>query len=484
MHKTLSLLICLALLGAAELSFGQSELSPDLLTRLNELEKQTESLRLQLQDLNQHPVRLPAINVTSANTASAPVTVDTGGDDDSDDPPWSDVQAEIRKLTWKKGDFTLTPYGAFWADMSYASERTNPGTYTLWVDSPEIHGENTFAVDARRSRFGLDLEGPQIPLFNFAKSFAKVEIDFQGVFVTENKPGVRLRHAYWETKNDDFRFLVGQTRDVISPLWTSTLNYGVGFCGGNIGYRRAQFRYERYYHYGDACLVELQGSLNQNIVPDFSSRTDVIREPSGWPVIEGRLGFVLGPKSKGSLRTKFGVSGHIGETGFDFTNVSPAPTSLPPADDVRIPTWSFNVDLHMPITERFGVQGEYFTGSNLSPFLGGIAQGACPCRRTAIRSTGGWFDVWYEITPRLHTHAGWGLDDPNNNDFLYGRTYNQFVFWNVTYDLTSKLTTGLEISSWKTNYQDRRAGSIPDADLQPRTAGNSVVVEWMMKYGF
>ena len=475
MHKSLSLLICLGIFGAAMPSFGQSALSPDLTQRLHELEMQTESLRSELQWLREHPVRLPAVDATPVSMMSAPAAV--AGE--SDVFTWSELQAEMKKLTWKKGDFKITPYGAFWADMIYASARTNPGAYTLYVYSPETHGEDAFIIDARRSRFGLDLEGPRIPFFNCAKSFAKVEIDFQGSFVTENKAGVLLRHAYWETKDDDFRFLVGQTWDVISPLYPSTLNYSVGWLAGNIGYRRAQFRYERYYRYSDTCLMQFQGSLNQNIVPDFATTTGVVREPTDWPVIEGRVGFVLGPQGKGCLPTKLGVSGHIGETGFDFTTAGPPPLNLPPEDDARFRTWSFNVDLHMPITERFGIQGEYFTGANLSPFLGGIGQGVCSCSRTPIRSTGGWIEAWYDLSPRMHTHVGWSLDDPNNNDFLFGRTYNQSIFWNVTYNLTEKLETGLEVSSWKTNYQDRRA-----APTAPTTAGDAVVVEWMMKYGF
>ena len=62
----------------------------------------------------------------------------------------------------------------------------------------------------------------------------------------ENKPTIMLRHAYVEVKDDDFRFLAGQTWDVISPLNPNMLMYSVGWDGGNIGYRRAQFRGERY----------------------------------------------------------------------------------------------------------------------------------------------------------------------------------------------------------------------------------------------
>jgi hypothetical protein len=331
----------------------------------------------------------------------------------------------------------------------------------------------------------LNIDGPRVPLFNCAPTFAKVEIDFQSALtnLSENKATVKLRHAYWESKDDTFRILVGQTWDVISPLYPSTLNYSVGWDGGNIGYRRAQFRYERYFAFSSASLLTAQIALAQDIVPDFASAAGVDREPAGWPVIEGRLAYTLGDRKHGRPIT-MGVSGHIGETGFDFTQAGPPPLNLPPADDVRFRTWSVNLDVTAPITERLTVKGELFAGENLSPFLGGIGQGVCPCLRVPIRSSGGWFDVGYDITPRWHLHAGYGLDDPNNNDLLVGRTYNHFIFGNISFDVTDRLLTGFEVTSWRTLYQDTRAGQIPDADLGPTEPGESVVFEWMVRYGF
>ena len=53
-----------------------------------------------------------------------------------------------------RADFASRPYGAFWADMVYASRRTNTSAFTLWVFSAQDQGESTFVIDARRSRFG------------------------------------------------------------------------------------------------------------------------------------------------------------------------------------------------------------------------------------------------------------------------------------------------------------------------------------------
>ena len=83
-------------------------------------------------------------------------------------------------------------------------------------------------------------------MFGGARVGGKVEIDFQRQIDVENKASLLLRHAYVEIKDDEFRLLAGQTWDVISPLCPGVLFYSVGWDGGNIGYRRPQFRAERY----------------------------------------------------------------------------------------------------------------------------------------------------------------------------------------------------------------------------------------------
>ena len=123
-------------------------------------------------------------------------------------------------------------------------------------------------VDANRFRSVW----PGIPCLGDAKIGGKVEIDFQGQFATRNKPGVLLRHCYVEAKDDDFRLLVGQTWDVISPLAIPTLNYTAGSAVGNLAYRRAQFRAERYFAFSDVTMLTAQGSVN-------AKRCDRLRQP-------------------------------------------------------------------------------------------------------------------------------------------------------------------------------------------------------------
>jgi hypothetical protein len=241
------------------------------------------------------------------------------------------------------------------------------------------------------------------------------------------------------------------------------LLYSVGWDGGNIGYRRAQFRGERYLAFSDTSLVTVQSSINQQVFEDSS--TDVVKgQPSNWPVVEGRVGWTVGERGPDCRPITVGVSGHIGNEQFD---------SVVFGMDQQRRTWSGNIDLRVPITERLGVQGECFVGENLGAFLGGIGQGVDPVTGATIRSVGGWIELWYDWTPRFHSHVGYSVDDPNDHDLVLAteRKYNQFYYGNLMYDLTKNCMVGLEVSSWKTLYVDREPG-------------NSVRTEFALKYGF
>ena len=400
------------------------------------------------------------------------------------DESLSAVYANAKRIAWNGNGFKIVPYGAFWADMVYATERTNPGPFTFYVLSRDEGGEDALTIDARRSRFGLDVSGPVIPFLNWAECGGRAEIDFHADFTNENRPEVHLRHAYWEAKNDNCRLLVGQTWDVISPLIPNRLDYAVGLRGGNIGYRRTQFRAEQYWPISKLLLLSVQAALSQDVVTDFPADVGIRRESSNWPVVQGRAAMTWGMRSNCSQPFEIGISGHVGETGLDFLIPGPPPLSLPPEDDARFLTWSFNFDVFIPVTSRLRFQGELFTGANLSPFLGGIGQGVCPCLRVPIRSTGGWCEIGYDLTARLKVHAGYGLDDPNNNDSLLDRIYNQFIFANIVFDVTDRLSTGLEVTSWRTHYHETRTGLIPPDQLTPSAPGEALTIDWMIKYGF
>jgi hypothetical protein len=443
-----------------------------------QLEAETQSLRAEVQTLRERPVPLAPTNAMPVAMAAPPVAAPPPGATLSlpapDNQPLAtppaqsslttdELSAEMRRFAWTKGDFTIIPYGYLWGNTVFSSQRTDPGSYTLWALSASGVSESEFIVDDRNTRLGFDVVGPKIACLGDAVTGGKVEIDFQqSVLSTENKPTVLLRHAYFDVKNDDFRLLVGQTWDVISPLYPGMLMYSVGWDGGNIGYRRAQVRGERYLTFSDVSLVTAQLSINQDVFPD--STTLITGKPSNWPLVEGRVAWTIGHRGPDCLPITVGLSGHIGEDEFNDGAI---------LLDQRRRTWSGNIDLRVPITHRLGFQAECQTGENLSMFLGGIGQGIDPTTLGTIRDTGGWFEFWYDWTPRLHGHVGYSVDDPNDHDLhtTGERTYNQFYFGNLIYDVTKNFLVGVEVSSWKTLY----VNELP---------GNSVRTEFVAKYGF
>jgi hypothetical protein len=360
-----------------------------------------------------------------------------------------ELQAEVSRMAWRKGDFTVIPYGMIWGATSCDSQRSKIGDYCLWFESPTVHPHDPdYNVDAKSTRLGIDLVGPPIPALGNAKVTGKVEIDFQGQFLTRNKPGVLLRHAYVEAKDDEYRLLVGQTWDVISPLAIPTLNYTAGSAVGNLAYRRAQFRGERYYGLSDTFLVTLQGSINANVVTDFVSdpATTTSADPGPYPDFQARAAFTLGERTGPDAHPiVLGVGGHYGIQSFDFRT--------PPIDlNKQVLTYSLATDLVLPITHRFGVQSEFFTGFNLSNYMGGILQGVDRVTHEGIHATGGWIDIYFDWLPNLHTHSGFAIDKPLEKDMTSGRIRNQMIYTNVIWDANKYLQFGLEVDVWETQY--------------------------------
>lgn len=384
------------------------------------------------------------------------------------------------------GDVAIKPYGILWGNMISGSSRTVPGTFVLFVASETDQGESYLDIDARRSRLGVDIVGPTYDVLGGITGGGKVEIDFFDTFVNENQPGLRLRHAFWEAKNEDIRLMVGQYWDVLSPLLPNTVNFSVGWAAGNVGFRRTQFRLERYFHLAGGDQLTVQGALAQNIIPDLAAgprAIGVTRETGNWPMIQARTAYTL-QRGLHSLPATIGLSGHVGETGFDFANGDPSNPALGPEDDVRVFEWSFNVDAQIPISDRLRFQGEFFSGANLSNILGGILQGVCPCLRVPIRSIGGWAEVSYDLHPNLTTNMGFGIDDPREADSLIGRTYNRFVYANLFLSVTDHLRTGLELSHWRTSYHNRTSEPGFNPIASPEQAGKATVIDWTVQYWF
>lgn len=427
----------------------------ELQTRLQALESETEQMRAEVQRLRSIPNRLPEVgpaegDVPSPEAASAANEVGAEYLADTAEPgiSWKALQGEMKKLSWSKGGFTITPYGYVSVSGIYESERTVAGDYALYVLPASVAGEPASYVDAKSTRLGLNLLGPELGMFPGAKVDGRVEIDFQGPYLDANRGSVLFRQAYVEVKNEDYLLLAGQTWEILSTLYPGMLQYVPASGVGNLGYRRAMVRADRYLSFSDTFLWTLQGSLNADVISDFRNEPTVTGRPAGWPVVEVRSLFTLGErKGPDALPILLGFSGHIGEQEFTFFN---SPLTEP--DRVVAKTWSANLEVAIPITKKYGFQSEVFHGANLGTFMGGALQGVDRITRDPIESTGGWVDVYYNWTPTVHSHVGYCIDDPLNSDLTSGRTYNQAIFGNVLWDMTKSVFLGVEVSQWTTNW--------------------------------
>ena len=60
----------------------------------------------------------------------------------------------------------------------------------------------------------------------------------------------------------------------------------------------------------------------------------------------------------------------------------------------------------------------------------------------------------------LHSHTGYGIDDPENDDMtaipntLFGRTYNSTFYSNLLWDLDKTLRLAFETTYRKTEYKE------------------------------
>ena len=119
------------------------------------------------------------------------------------------------------------------------------------------------------------------------------------------------------------------------------------------------------------------------------------------------------------------------------------------------------------MTNAFGMVGEFYTGEGLGTYNGAALQLFNPENGfQGLRSTGGWCELFAYWTPRLHSHVGFGIDDPIDSDVpnaagLLGRVSNSTAFGNVIFDVSEAFRVAFEVSGRETRF---RNPIVPDND--------------------
>lgn len=353
---------------------------------------------------------------------------------------------------------TLSPYfnvnlfGALKLDMLFNGAGTiSPGVpFFLTPDSVRGFDQNTVSIHARQSTLGAAFTGPQ---FGGFQSGGQVIAMFFNDSVIADQYGFLPLQAFGELRNENWRFAAGLQFDVFSPGIPTVLPFSALAATGNAGNSfRGQLRLERFFNPSNDLQWTLQAALSEPI----SSTIDPafrLGEDNGWPNIEGRLalglGAVQGVGATAKRPFEMGVSGVVGQI---------RTTPPPPNQRVVVDVWGGSIDLRWSITDRCGVAGEVFTGEGLGTYNAGILQSINGDTLEGIRTTGGWLETFVFWNPCLHSHTGYGIDDPRDGDVAdsavaLGRTKNSVIFSNLLWDVNSTFRVGFELTYRETNYK-------------------------------
>ena len=370
--------------------------------------------------------------------------------------------AEAISVTTKSG-VSATLYGFASLNAAYEDSKSNNGNFANFVAASDLTNRNDagWHFTPNLTRIGLNLSSGNDS--TFFKANGKIEVDFYGGG-SGNAPTPRLRHGYGEITfgNSGFSILGGQSWDLISPLVTPTLNAGVLNNSGDAGLRRAQLRLtERIPIAGGsldiaAAAVRTIGE-NQPYNTSSASETGV---DANIPTFQGRIGISL-PLWVEGKKFGLGISGHYGQEEIDLDSAGRTKD---------IPTWSFNVDLTLPITSNFTFLGEYFVGANLDTYAAGIGRGFVtdtkdPQSVKSIGAYGGWIALQAKFIQKLAFNVGAGLDKLKRENVrkVGGREQNFSFFANTTYNFTSAFSLGFEYLHIQTDYLT--AKTVKEADL-------------------
>jgi hypothetical protein len=357
---------------------------------------------------------------------------------------------------------TLNPYfnvrlfGAVKLDMIFSNPRPQaPGVpFYLVPGSPSGLSQNTLDIHARQTSIGAMLAGPMVGDFQTGGTVRGVFFDNN---VLNDAYGFLPQQAFGELKNDDWRFSAGLQGDVFAPGGPTTLPFSNLGASGNVGNSwRGSLQLARYINLASDSQVTLAGALSEPITtfvsPDFN-----LDEDNGWPNVEGRMAWGLGDLEPIGLLTQrpfeIGLSGVIGQL---------RRTSPPPGPQTRTVSdvWGVATDFRLNLAGFYGFAGEVYSGQGLGTYNGAILQTLDVGTSRAIPSSGGWIEGFVYLTPCLHSHTGYGIDDPQNNDVtgvpfsLAGRTFNSTAYSNLLWDVNQAFRVGFEFAYRKTEYKD------------------------------
>ena len=354
---------------------------------------------------------------------------------------------------------TVEAVGVRWTFFGELVLNANYNTSTMVVGSipgfVQIRSAATtgqFNVSPGNTFIGVNATPPR---FGPVQLDAKFDMDFRSnaPYLNENAFLPLVRDLYLQVTWSRLRILGGQAQDVISPRAAASLNfYPLSFIPGDIGDYRPQIRLEWRQPVSDIFEIAFQTAIAQ-AVQTFQVSGTIQATQTGLPDFQGHIGLAFGPEPQdgGPRLFECGIAGHVGRR-----QVVLQDTGAPPPGEVRqYASWSFVADGSLRIGERTLIEGEYFIGQLVGDYSGAILQTVDPVKKVPIRARGGWVQLTQQLGTRWTVHAGFGTDDPFDQDLATAeRRTNTEVFGNALFRIVGGLRVGLELSWWATQWVD------------------------------
>ena len=445
----------------------------ELARRLDETQRQLEQTQQELDALRQRDLgrqewersimrRLPAIDatITGVSEGCDASKVCDSVCDECEPPKCPGLPSFcgccLEELNWNKANgWRIVPYGVLRGEAIYSRVATTADWGIIFLNPRDL-GENVdqFTVHGKTSMLNFAFEGPRIGNWNTG---GNILMNFVGGTPLRNLSGPNLLNAYGEVYNETWRFAFGRMLDLFGPIYPETVNMVQQRGAGNIGIYRGAIHVDRFFNPNGNSQWTVSARISQQDISDYLSVPQVRGTDNGWPNIEGRIGVAFGADCGQGRPFEFGVSGFVGETRSVITEVF---DDLIPVTGTDVAN-AGGVCLDAQIKgQRIGCRGEVWAGQAGGTYFMATLQSLNPMTFQAIRSVGGWGEVYLKPWDHVTFNLGYGVDDPRNQDLGFvnpamgvGQIASNEVAWgNIKYNLTDFFELAFEISYRETQY--------------------------------
>jgi len=304
---------------------------------------------------------------------------------------------------------------------------------------PQDNGKDSTNFNPRDTRFGL-----------MAKSAmgdwlvaGRIETDFYGAENGNNLiPRLRLGYVDIGYTPWKLRVLAGQDWIPISQGNPNMAEFGILAASGNLWWRVPQVTVRK----GLGTHWEVLASVMKHRRTN-TANNDIM------PWFLGRLAYTF---AVSSLNGMLAVGGGWRDADYG--------TGSNPLDHTE--RWLITEEMRLT-WGSFVLQGEFWYGDGLGGEWLRYDLDVNPATQKPIRAIGGWGDLTWNITSKLSVTAGYGIDDPADNEMMAGRTArelndrqftrNQSIYGNFFYRIASPVRVGVEIvhvDTQRTNTTD------------------------------